>query len=63
MFGDDAELARLVSLHSKAIDCLATGAVPNIKWCDGVRDHALNILTLVDEMQERMSPKSATEVN
>ena len=63
MFGEDGELANLVSLNAKAIDLLATSAMPNPAWCEGVRDHALNILALADEMQARMSPRSATEVN
>jgi hypothetical protein len=63
MFGKDCDLVNLVGLNAKAIDLLATSAVPNSAWCDGVREHALNILALADEMQASLSPRSATEVN
>jgi hypothetical protein len=63
MLGKEADIAKLVGLHAKSIDLLATSAIPNAAWCESVRDHALNILALADEMQASLSPRSATEVN
>jgi hypothetical protein len=59
---EPSDIARLVDLRAKAIGCLAVGAVPNAAWIEGVRDEALAILGLVDELAALMTP-SAHEVN